>query len=80
MILLQIIWGAILAGILGYTFQRSWKWEHGAEADVLFADKYGKETYVFVPPTALFWILLVFLLMYVWNFGLHPGGRLRHHQ
>ena len=73
MILLQIIWGAILAGILGYTFQRSWKWEHGAEADVLFADKYGKETYVFVPPTALFWILLVFLLMYVWNFGLREG-------
>ena len=59
----QIAWGVLLAGLLGFTFHRAWKWEHGSEAHVLFSQKYGKETYVFVPPTVLFWILLVFLVM-----------------
>ena len=69
----QILWGALLAGLLGYTFHRAWKWEHGAEAHALFADKYGKETFVFVPPTVLFWILLVFLILFVWLYGVQSG-------
>ncbi|MBQ9300633.1 MAG: M56 family metallopeptidase [Clostridia bacterium] len=69
----QILWGALLAGLLGFSFHRAWKWEHGTEAHVLFSEKYGKETYVFVPPTVLFWILLVFLMMFVWFFGLQNG-------
>lgn len=72
----QVIWGALLAGLLGFTFHRAWKWEHGAEAHVLFTEKYGKETYVFVPPTVLFWILLVFLIIFVWFFG--PSNGLLH--
>ena len=72
----QVVWGALLAGLLGFTFHRAWKWEHGAEAHVLFTEKYGKETYVFVPPTVLFWILLVFLIIFVWFFG--PSNGLLH--
>ena len=69
----QIAWGVLLAGLLGFTFHRAWKWEHGVEAHVLFSQKYGKETYVFVPPTVLFWILLVFLVMFIWGFGIQRG-------
>lgn len=69
----QIIWGLILAGLLGFTFRRAWRWEHGEAANVLFSKKYGKETFVFVPPTVLFWILLVFLVMFVWGFGVQDG-------
>lgn len=68
----QLIWGLVLSGVLGYTFHRAWKWEHGGEAHVLFS-WYGKETFVFVPPTLLFWILLIFLFMYVLQFGAQRG-------
>ena len=73
MIWAQILWGLFLAGLLGFSFHRAWRWEHGAEGDVLFAEKYGKQTYVFVPPTILFWILLVFLGMFVLRFGAREG-------
>ncbi len=69
----QIIWGLILSGLLGYAFHRAWKWEHGAEAHILFSDNYGKETFVLIPPTVLFWILLVFLIVFVSAFGLQNG-------
>ncbi len=73
MIRAQIVWGLALAGLLGLTFHRSWRWEHGAEADMLFVSKYGKQTYVFVPPTLLFWILALFLFLFVIRFGVRIG-------
>jgi len=76
MIPLQIFWGLFLAVILGFAFRRAWKWEHGSEAHGPFVEKYGKETFVFVPPTVLFWILFAFLVIFVWNFG--PGDGLTH--
>ena len=69
----QAVWGAVLAGLLGYTFRRAWRWEHGEEAHVPFGEKYGRETFVFVPPTVLFWILLGFLGIFLWRFGLRDG-------
>ncbi len=69
----QLIWGAILAGLLGCAFHRAWKWEHGAAAEVLFGEKNGRETFVLVPPTVLFWILLLFLVLYVRFFGMREG-------
>ncbi len=69
----QLIWGAILAGLLGCAFRRAWKWEHGAAAELLFGEKNGRETFVLVPPTVLFWILLLFLVLYVRFFGMREG-------
>ncbi len=69
----QAIWGAVVAGLLGFTFRRAWRWEHGGEADVLFAEKNGKETYVLVPPTVLVWILLGFLGIFLWQYGPRDG-------
>ena len=59
MIWAQILWGLFLAGLLGFSFHRAWRWEHGSDADLIFKE-YGRETFVFVPPTVLFWILLGF--------------------
>ena len=78
MIFRRIIWGIILAVLLGFSFYRAWTWEHGAEAHgadshVLFAKKYGVETFVLIPPTVLFWILLVFLILYVFIYGIQKG-------
>ena len=73
MIWAKLVWGLVLAVLLGATFRRAWRWEHGAEAELLFGAKWGRETYVFVPPTILFWILLVFLVMFVWQFGAPEG-------
>ena len=69
----QIAWGLLLSGALGYSFHRAWKWEHGTEAHVLFSEKNGKETFVFLPPTGLFWILLAFLVTFIWHFGIQKG-------
>lgn len=69
----QIAWGALLAGLLGFTFRRAWKWEHGAGERALFSEKRGKETFVFVPPTVLIWVLLVFLVIFLWHFGVQRG-------
>lgn len=70
----KIIWGLVLAALLGINFRRAWKWEHGAEPLALFGEsKNGKETFVFVPPTILFWILLIFFVMYVIAEGPEEG-------
>lgn len=69
----QVLWGIVLALILGYTFQRAWSWEHGGKADLLFPSKYGKETYVFTAPTVFFWILLIFFLLSIWYLGVKDG-------
>ncbi len=73
MIWAQAVWGAILAGLLGFTFHRAWRWEHGVGSDAPFAERHGKETFVFAPPTVLFWILLTFLVLFLLWFGLREG-------
>ncbi len=73
MIWAQILWGAILAGLLGWNFRRAWRWEHGAEAEGFWVRKYGRQTYVFVPPTILFWILLLFLGLFMLRLGVWDG-------
>ena len=73
MILAQIVWGAILAGLLGWNFRRAWRWEHGAEAEGFWVRKYGRQTNVFVPPTILFWILLLFLGLFLLRLGAWDG-------
>ena len=73
MIWAKFVWGLVLAALLGITFRRAWRWEHGAEADLPFVEKYGRETYVFVPPTILFWILLLFFVLFAAEFGAETG-------
>ena len=75
MIGFRIIWGAILAGVIGYNFRRAWKLEHGMpnyRTNSLGKD-FGTETYVLVPPTVLFWILMLFLVMYMFKAGPKEG-------
>ncbi len=69
----QIVWGAFLAGILGLNFHRAWRWEHSPEKHVSFAEKYGKETFIMVPPTDFFWILLALLIWFVFRDGFLDG-------
>ena len=32
----QVLWGIVLALILGYSFQRAWNWEHGGKEGLHF--------------------------------------------
>ena len=73
MILGRILWALVLSAALGYTFHRAWKWEHGAEAELLFPARWGKESFILIPPTAFFWILLLFLIIYLHQFGASVG-------
>ena len=109
MIWLKMIPGCVLAAILGWSFHRSWRLEHGPGPRVLRWGQAGKEinafpsltldfplrpgmlpehgtqqrveatepdvkkTQVFIPPTFLFWILLLFLLCYLLKFGVREG-------
>ena len=68
----QLVWAAVLAGLLGFHFRRTWRWEHGGDADLIFK-KYGRETFVFIPPTTLFWILLVITLLLMRSYGARDG-------
>ncbi len=75
MIGFRIIWGVILAGVIGYNFRRAWKLEHGMpnyRTNSIGKD-FGTETYVLVPPTVLFWILMLFLVMYMFKAGPKEG-------
>ena len=73
MLWMKILWGMLLAGLLGFTFHRAWSWEHGASPPALFARSVGKETFVFVPPTVLFWVLLLLTLLFMWQYGVSDG-------
>ena len=68
MIVFQIIWGLILACMLGSSFRRTWNLEHGTPnySGFTVGKNRGTETVVFFPPTALFWILLIFFIMYLY--------------
>ena len=72
MIWARLFWAAFLAGMLGFCFHRAWRWEHG-EGPELVSKKRGKETVVWLPPTVLFWILLVLLIAFVLRFGASEG-------
>lgn len=76
MIWFRIIWGLVLSSVLGYSFRRAWRWEHGIPnySRSLSGKDRGTETFVLLPPTVLFWILLVFLAAYVITFGIKDGG------
>ena len=69
----QFSWAALLAGMLGLGFHRAWRWEHGASAPVLFDKPVGKETFILIPPTILFWILLLFTYLFMWRYGVSDG-------
>ena len=73
MIWAQLIWAAVLAGVLGYTFHRAWRWEHGSDSYQIFGETRGKETFVLVPPTVLFWVLLIPFILFVLFLGLRDG-------
>lgn len=47
--------------------------EHGTEPRVESAEPMVKKTELFTPPTALFWILLLFLVLFVWMLGVREG-------
>ena len=72
----QIIWGLILAWLLGSSFRRTWRLEHGIPnySGFTIGKSRGTETFVFVPPTVLFWILLVFFIMYSVSLGIKTGS------
>lgn len=66
MILLRIFWAFFLAGMVAYTFNRSWSWEHGEPMpETLFSsDKpRTKETIVWLDPSFLPVLLLIILVM-----------------
>ena len=72
MILLRIFWAFFLAGMVAYTFNRSWSWEHGEPMpETLFSsDKpRTKETIVWLDPSFLPVLLLIILIMFRYVYG-----------
>lgn len=67
MIVLRMFWALFLAGMVAYTFNRSWRWEHGEPMpETLFgSDKpRTKETIVWLDPSFLPVLLLIILIMF----------------
>ena len=66
MTILRVFWALFLAGMVAYTFHRSWKWEHG---DPMPESLFGgdkprtKETMVWLDPSFLPLLLLIILVM-----------------
>ena len=73
MIWIQALWGLVLAVLMGFTFRRVRRWERGGQSDLPSAEKHGKETYVFVPPTTMFWSLLLILCVLLLLRGVRDG-------
>ena len=71
MIWARAVWGLLLAAALCVSFLRARRWEHGGRSNLPSAEKNGTETFVFLPPTAIFWSLLAILLVLL----LRRGGR-----
>lgn len=62
----QALWGIFLAGVVGYAYHRSWRWEHGGEMpEPIFEGKKprSKETVVWTVPTVLPIALLIILVV-----------------
>ena len=67
MIILRMFWALFLAGMVAYTFNRSWRWEHREPMpETLFgSDKpRTKETIVWLDPSFLPVLLLIILIMF----------------
>ena len=67
MIVYQFLWAAFMSCLLGFTFYRSWRWEHGEyqERFTLFdkEKKASKDTVVWMPATILLWFIGIFILV-----------------
>jgi len=72
MTILRVFWALFLAGLVAYAFQRAWNWEHGAPLPKMpsGSDKArSKETAVWIDPSFLPVLLLIFLIL----FGIMSG-------
>lgn len=69
-----VVIALILAGGIGYRFHRSWRLEHRKTPPG--EEEGGKETHVYVPPSSIIWILLIWLIIFALQFGL-PEGLIR---
>ena len=72
----QVVWGFVLAAILWFSFRRAWRWEHGKNPNQVVSEKNGRETYIFLPATTLFWILFALVVLAVIDRGFKDGFRL----
>ena len=67
MTVLRVFWALFLAGVVAYYFQRAWNWEHGAPLPKTISggDKpRTKETAVWLDPSFLPALLLIFLILF----------------
>ena len=72
MIIIRMFWALFLAGMVAYTFNRSWRWEHGEPMpETLFSsDKpRTKETIVWLDPSFLPVLMLIILIMFRYVYG-----------
>lgn len=73
MIGLRIFWALFLAGMVGWTFHRAWRWEHGEPLPKYMSagdEPRTKETFVLIDAIFLPWVLLILLIMFlVWGIG-----------
>lgn len=78
MIIFRALWALFLAGLVAYTFHRTWKWEHGAPLPepIFGSDKpRTKETVVWLDPSFLPLLLLVILIMFAATDGMNGVER-----
>lgn len=78
MIILRALWALFLAGLVAYTFHRTWNWEHGAPLPepIFGSDKpRTKETVVWLDPSFLPLLLLVILIMFAATDGMNGVER-----
>jgi len=67
MIIVRVIWALFLAGLVAYTFHRSWGWEHGDSMPApIFESKNPrtKETVVWLNPAFLPLLLLILFILF----------------
>ena len=67
MIVFRLIWAVLLAGLVAYTFHRSWGWEHGVPLPAPIFDSNKprtKETVVWLNPAFLPLLLLILLVLF----------------
>lgn len=69
-----VVIALLLAGGIGYRFHRSWRLEHRKTPPG--EEEGGKKTHVYVPPSSIIWILLIWLIIFALQFGL-PEGLIR---
>lgn len=77
MIIYRILWAAFMSCLVGFTFYRSWRWEHGEykESFNLSGEKRSKDTVVWLPADFLLWIVGIVAVMYIMFRGWKDGVR-----